>query len=229
MELASRAVTQYELLLRMRDEQQGLIAPGSFLPIAERLGLIAQIDSWVVTNGLRMLADLGAGESGPALEINLSGASLGDAALLDQIEHELRETGIDPARVIFEVTETAALGSIVHARAFGQRLSDIGCEFAIDDFGAGFGSFFYLKHLVYDLIKIDGEFVRNCTASDTDQLLIASIVKIARGLGERTIAEAVGDEPTIELLAKLGVDYGQGYYLGVPGSLAEYLAASRIA
>jgi EAL domain-containing protein (putative c-di-GMP-specific phosphodiesterase class I) len=125
--------------------------------------------------------------------------------------------------LIFEVTETVALASIREARAFGERISDLGCRFALDDFGAGFSSFAYLKHLHYDLIKIDSEFVRNCTTNDVDQVLIEALVQIARRLGKHTIAEGVGDDQTTELLTKLGVDYGQGYHLGIPAPLTDYI------
>ncbi len=227
VELATGAVTQYEMLLRMRDEHGGLIPPGAFLCVAERLDLIGQVDAWVISNSISMLAELGDAADAPALEINLSGASIGNSKLLEHIEHELAVYEVDPARVIFEITETAALGSIPKAKLFGDRLSEIGCRFALDDFGAGFGSFYYLKHLRFDLIKIDGEFVRDCRSSKTDQLLIAAIVDIARGLGTETVAEFVPDDETIALLAELGVDYGQGYHLGMPAPLTGQLAANR--
>jgi diguanylate cyclase (GGDEF)-like protein/PAS domain S-box-containing protein len=223
IDLATSTVSQYELLLRMNDEQGELIPPSAFLQIAERLDLIHDIDMWVVTHGIQALADL-APRPDIALEINLSGRSLGDHKLLEHIESELRRTRVAPKRIIFEVTETAALTSVTRARAFGERLSEIGCRFALDDFGGGLGSFYYLKHLVFDYLKIDGEFIRNVVASDTDKLLIKAIVDIARGMGKLTIAEFVGDDETIRLLARLGVDYGQGYHLGMPAPLRQHLA-----
>ena len=223
VDLRTQLPTQYEMLLRMRDGGGDLLGPERFITIAERLGMMQQIDAWVISRALQLLAELDQQISpAPALEINLSGGSLGDPMLLAHIEREVQQTGIDPARLIFEVTETVALASINEARAFGERISHMGCRFALDDFGAGFGSFSYLKHLHYDLIKIDGEFVRNCTTSDVDQLLIASLVQIARRLGKHTIAECIGDDQTAELVAKLGVDYGQGFHLGSPESLTRY-------
>jgi diguanylate cyclase (GGDEF)-like protein/PAS domain S-box-containing protein len=218
--LSSGAATQYELLLRMLDTHDELIPPAAFLEVAERVDLIQQVDMWVISRALRTLAELDDPAGDTAFEINLSGASIGDPKLLAHIEHELHTFQINPARVIFEITETAALRSVANARAFGERLSQIDCRFALDDFGAGFGSFYYLKHLQFDVIKIDGEFVRNCRSSRTDQLLIAAIVAIARGLGKQTIAEYVPDDQTIALLKELGVDYGQGYHLGLPAPLA---------
>ena len=162
------------------------------------------------------------------LEVNLSARSLGDPGLLKLIEQQLDASGVAPERLIFEVTETAALTSVTRARAFGEQLSSLGCRFALDDFGAGFGSFYYLKPLVFDYLKIDGEFVRDCCANPTDQLVVRAIVGIARGMGKHTIAEFVGDDPTIELLTRLGVDCGQGYHLGTPAPLQDHLDALTV-
>ena len=120
---------------------------------------------------------------------------MGDPQILRVIERELRETGLDPARVIFEITETAAIANIAKARDFADELAKLGCCFALDDFGAGFGSFYYLKHVHFDILKIDGEFVRDACGTRTDRLVIQSVVAIARGLGKQTVAEHVGDEP----------------------------------
>jgi diguanylate cyclase (GGDEF)-like protein/PAS domain S-box-containing protein len=227
VDLATGEIRQYELLLRMRDERGELIPPAAFLLIAERLRLIQQIDTWVITHAIAHVAEHQTDHPDIAFEINLSAASLGDNQVLEHIEHELARSEVDPARVIFEITETAALTSFADARTFAERLAELGCRFALDDFGAGFGSFSYLKHLHFDYIKIDGDFVRGCQGSTTDQLLIRAIVDIARGLEKHTIAEYVSDEETVALLARIGVDYGQGYHLGRPAPLAEQLAVRR--
>lgn len=180
------------------------------------------IDSWVTTHAIQMLAD----DPNLTLEVNLSARSVGHPGLLALIEHQLRDTAIDPSRLIFEITETAALTSVTRARAFGEELSNLGCQFALDDFGAGFGSFYYLKHLVFDYLKIDGEFIRDCLSNPTDQLVIQAVVTLAHGMGKHTIAEFVGDDLTIELLTQLGVDYGQGYHLGMPAPLQDHLATT---
>ena len=146
------------------------------------------------------------GVIGPRVEINLSGASMGDPEMLRTIERELLETGLDPSRVIFEITETAAIANIGRAREFSDQLAKLGCRFALDDFGAGFGSFYYLKHVRFDILKIDGEFVRECCSTLTDRLVIQSVVDIARGLGKETIAEHVGDSATVDLLRELGYE-----------------------
>ncbi len=164
VETATGEATQHELLVRMLDPDGDLIQPASFLPIAERFGLIREIDRWVITRAIRMLGEhLQAGRR-PTVEINISGHSLGDTELAAHIGEELRATGVRATQLIFEVTETTAIDNIAAARAFAEQLGELGCRFALDDFGAGFGSFYYLKHLPFDFIKIDGEFVRNCTA-----------------------------------------------------------------
>jgi diguanylate cyclase (GGDEF)-like protein/PAS domain S-box-containing protein len=223
VETATGRATQYELLVRMVDAHGDLIPPGSFLPIAERFGLIREIDRWVVTRAIRMLGEHREAGRHPTVEINLSAQSLGDSQLAAHVGRELRAAGVAATQLIFEVTETTAIGNIAAARAFAERLGELGCRFALDDFGAGFGSFYYLKHLPFDYIKIDGEFVRNCTADPTDRLVIGAVVELARGMGKRTIAEFVGDEATLATLGELGVDYAQGFHLGSPAPLEHWL------
>jgi EAL domain-containing protein (putative c-di-GMP-specific phosphodiesterase class I) len=230
-------VNQFEVLLRMRDDHGGMIPPGAFLATAERLGLIQQIDGLTVAAALRSFAARGGlRPSAPSIEINLSGASIGDPLILALIERELKETGLDPSRVIFEITETAAIANIAKAREFSQQLARLGCRFALDDFGAGFGSFYYLKHVRFDVLKIDGEFVRDCCSNMTDRMVIQAVVGIARGLDKQTVAEHVGDARTVALLAEMGVDCGQGFFLAKPEPLDGFLdrladggAADRVA
>jgi diguanylate cyclase (GGDEF)-like protein/PAS domain S-box-containing protein len=224
VDVDSGRIGQYELLLRMLGADGELIPPGAFLAVAERFDLIGQIDRWVVRRGIAMLAEASQAGRDITIEVNLSGRSTGDPELLALIEAELHESGVDPARLIFEITETTAVANIAAAQAFAVRLADLGCRFALDDFGAGFGSFYYLKHLPFDYLKIDGEFVRHCAEDRTDQLVIQAVVDIARGLGKRTVAEQVGDDATIALLRRLGVDQAQGYLLGRPAPLEEWLA-----
>lgn len=214
---------QHELLLRMVDERGEVIPPAAFIGIAERFDLMQDIDRWVVARAIRLMAEQKATGRELIFEVNISGSSTGDHELLTIIERELAESGVDPVNLVLEVTETTAVANIPRAQQFAARLAELGCRFALDDFGAGFGSFYYLKHLPFDLLKIDGEFVRSCTTSTTDQLLIRAAVDIARGLGKKTIAEYVGDEATVELLRRLGVDYAQGFHIGRPGPLAARL------
>jgi diguanylate cyclase (GGDEF)-like protein/PAS domain S-box-containing protein len=223
VETATGLTTQHELLVRMVDPHGDLIQPESFLAIAERFGLIREIDRWVVTRAIRMLGGHRTAGRAPTIEINLSGHSLGDPELAAHIGRELDASGVDATQLIFEVTETTAIDNIAAARVFAEQLGKLGCRFALDDFGAGFGSFYYLKHLPFDFIKIDGEFVRNCAADPTDRLVIGAVVELARGMGKRTIAEFVGDQQTLAVLEDLGVDYAQGFHLGRPAPLESWL------
>jgi EAL domain-containing protein (putative c-di-GMP-specific phosphodiesterase class I) len=153
--------------------------------------------------------------------VNISGPSLTDSDLPAFIERELNAGSIDPEDLILEVTETAAIANMAQARRFVARLTAMGCGFALDDFGAGFGSFYYLKHLPFDYLKIDGEFIRNIARSDTDQLILKSIVEMAQALGKQTIAEFVGNQESIDLLREQHVGYAQGYHVARPRPLSE--------
>jgi diguanylate cyclase (GGDEF)-like protein/PAS domain S-box-containing protein len=218
-DLRSGEISQYELLLRMVGDDGDLIAPGAFLPLAERFGLAPEIDRWVARHAIELLAADPGGHI--ALEINLSGLSLSDAGLLHLIETEVARHAVDPRRLIFEITETAAVSNIPLARRLAERLTQLGCRFALDDFGAGFGSFYYLKHLPFDYLKIDGEFISGCLGNKTDQLVIDAVVRIARGLGKETIAEFVSDAALEEFVRSQGVDHAQGFHVGRPVPVAE--------
>jgi diguanylate cyclase (GGDEF)-like protein/PAS domain S-box-containing protein len=224
--LAERRIEMYELLIRMRDETGNrLIAPNTFLYAAERFGLIAAIDTWVVSQAVRLIAAQAREGRRHVLSVNLSGRSIGDPAVDAHIDRELRDSGIDPSCLVFELTETAAIGNIEAAIAFSQRLQSRGCRFALDDFGAGFASFYYLKRLPFDFLKIDGDFVRGLPGHAIDQLVISAIVTIARGMGKETIAEFVTGQETGDLLKATGVDHVQGYHIGRPAPVEEVLAA----
>ena len=228
MDLTSGEIHQYELLLRMRDPLGELISPAAFLPVAERYDLIGSIDKWVVQRAIRMLGEeRERNDNRLIFEVNISGRSTGDPELLELIESELAAQRVDPEQVIFEITETTAVGNIPRAQEFAAHLNALGCRFALDDFGAAFASFYYLKHLPFDFLKIDGEFVRSCLHDRTDQLVIQAVVDIARGLGKRTVAEMVGDRATLDLLAEMGVDHAQGYHIGKPAPLAKWLVEER--
>ncbi|MEA2424292.1 MAG: hypothetical protein QOH13_702, partial [Thermoleophilaceae bacterium] len=150
------------------------------------------------------------------LEVNLSGRSMGDAELFEVLEHDLRETGIDASKLVLEITETAAIENMEEARIFAERLAALGCRLALDDFGSGFGSFYYLKHLPFDYLKIDGDFVRNLLRNPVDQAVVRSIVQIADSVGYETIAEFVTDAATLEAVRGYGVNFAQGFHVGMP-------------
>ena len=223
--LASGGIERYELLLRMTDEDGALLPAASFIEAAERSGMVQELDRWVVGRALELLVEREQLGRPLSLHVNLSGASLTDISVLEFIERRLDEGGADPSRCTFEITETANVYDYDTAAGFADRLTEFGCQVAIDDYGAGFGPFHYLKRIPFDLIKIDGSFVRDMPRSDADQLTVKAIVQIARGLGKSTIAEYVQDDRTIEMLREYGVDMAQGFHLGRPVDLDEMLAA----
>lgn len=215
IDLASGEVVQEELLIRMLDGNGGLVAPGRFLPTAERFGLIKDIDHWVVARAVKLACE------GRNVEVNLSGASIGDLDMLAVVERELQESGADPSKLVFEITETALMQNAETGEKFARRLSEIGCGFALDDFGTGYGGFTYLKRLPVQFLKIDIEFVLGMKESSQDRHLVTAVVNLAQGFQSKTIAEGVEDQETLELLRECGVDYAQGYHLGHPAPLVS--------
>jgi EAL domain-containing protein (putative c-di-GMP-specific phosphodiesterase class I) len=213
--LSDGAVSHHEALVRLADEPHGrLVSPGSFLPAAERYGLVREIDRLVLA---RVAATLGREPGGGRpVAINLSTLSVTDGSMLSSIERALDRHGADPGQLIVEVTETAAISDMGRAKAFCEGVRSLGCALALDDFGSGFGSFQYLKHLPFDFLKIDGDFIRSLPSSPTDQLVVRALVDVVTGMGRHTIAEFVGDAATLELLRDFGVDYAQGYQVGMP-------------
>ena len=209
-------VHHFETLVRMRDADGGSLMPGNFIPTAEQFGLIGAVDRCILSKALRYLASLPPEFATTGISINLSGMSVGDDEVLALIESELRDTGIDPKRVTFEVTETAACEQLAKAAEFIARIRMLGCCISLDDFGVGFSSFSYLKNLHVDTLKIDGSFIRDITRSRDDQLFVKALVDVARGMGIRTVAEFVENARTVEMLRRLGVDYVQGYFVGRP-------------
>jgi diguanylate cyclase (GGDEF)-like protein/PAS domain S-box-containing protein len=210
VDLATGQTVGEELLVRMVDETGQLVMPSAFLPTAERFGLIRDIDRWVVSRALELIA------AGRRVSVNLSARSVSDPELMSRVEQGLRQAGADPALLVFEITETAAAADMEDVRAFAERVQRLGCGLALDDFGTGFGSFIYLKHLPVSELKIDMEFVRHVSQSRADRRLVESIVMIAQALGVRTVAEGVEDDATLALLRRYGVDFAQGWHLGAP-------------
>ena len=220
LDLTTGTVRAYEALVRMIDEDGTRVQPGRFLYVAERFDQIHAIDHWVVAHAAALLHRM---QPEQAIEINISGRSLGRPDLAARIGQVIVEQQLDPSRLIFEITETAAIGNMQRAREFAQELTSLGCRFALDDFGAGFGSFYYLKHLPFDYLKIDGEFVTSALSNRTDQLIIRSCVDLARGLGKKTIAEFVENDELLGLVTSLGVDHAQGYTIARPMPIDQAL------
>ncbi len=216
LDLAKDKVTGYELLARMHDENGELILPGAFLPTAERSGMVRELDRRMTWWAIQAIAESEAAGLPMLYEVNLSARSLADESLPALLADLVEDVGIDPSLLMFEITETAAVGNMEQARNFASALRNVGCHFALDDFGAGFASFFYLKHIPLDTLKIEGDFVRGLRSNKTDQLLVRHMAELARGLGMRTVAEFVEDRETLDLLAHYEIDSAQGYFIGRP-------------
>ena len=202
-----------ELLLRMVGRNGEIIAPDAFLGVAEKYGLITEIDQWVIKQAVRLAA------TGRHVGANLSAESLVTLDMLALIEHEVQQSGADPANLIFEITETAIMSDIDKCHAFARGIVALGCGIALDDFGTGFGTFTHVKKLDVKYLKIDIEFVRGLMGSSANQHVVKAIVNLAQGFGCETIAEGVEDAETLKLLEEYGVDFAQGYYLGRPAPI----------
>jgi diguanylate cyclase (GGDEF)-like protein len=220
--------THYEFLIRMLDDKGETIPPVAFLPAAERYNLIAQIDHWVIENALSLLAD------NPVFlnqinfcSINLSGQSLTEPNMLDFIITQLDKFGVAGEKICFEITETAAISNLTMAMKFISTLKDLGCRFALDDFGSGLSSFAYLKNLPVDYIKIDGMFVKDIVDDPIDHAMVKSINEIGQVIGMQTIAEFVENDDIKEMLREIGVNYAQGYSIGRPQPLDDLLSQSN--
>jgi diguanylate cyclase (GGDEF)-like protein/PAS domain S-box-containing protein len=210
-----------EILLRLKDESGVTVAPGEFMKAAERYRLMPHVDRWVVQTAL---AALGRGAvklpSGRSMCINLSGQTLGDSAFLEFVVDCLDRTGVAPDRICFEVTENSVITNIEHARRFIGVLHGMGCQFALDDFGRGLSSFANLKNLSLDYVKIDGYFIRNLASDTVNQAMVTAMIKLARSLNFRVIAEHVEDMSALESARRMGVDFVQGFQVGRPQPLS---------
>jgi diguanylate cyclase (GGDEF)-like protein/PAS domain S-box-containing protein len=218
-------IDRFELLLRLRGDEGELVPPATFLHVAERYDLVQDMDRWVFEQAARLLAKHARSGHEIGLSVNFSGKTMSDPRILADLSSILARHPVPAGALVVEVTETAAIVNIDRARDVAQGLRELGCRFALDDFGAGFASFYYLKHLAFDYLKIDGEFIRNLALDTTDYLVVQSLVQIAKGLGAQTIAEFVGDAEVLERLRELEVDFGQGHHLGLPRPIAEILIA----
>lgn len=213
------SLSHFEVLVRMldKDNPEKLIMPGHFIPFAEKSGKILDIDRWVVRESIALLAG---SKDIPALAVNISGRSFDEPSLPQYIADQLVEFKVAPRRLHVELTETSAVSDLHDAQRFIEALRQTGCMVSLDDFGAGFSSFSYLKHLKVDALKIDGLFIRDLPNDRDNQVFVRAIVDVARGLRKETIAEFVEDAETLAMLQEFGVDMVQGYYFGMP--MADY-------
>jgi diguanylate cyclase (GGDEF)-like protein/PAS domain S-box-containing protein len=218
---------RYEILVRLIDDAGNVVYPRTFLPVAERYQLMPALDRWVLRQALAMLKSMPA-QLGPALagfNINLSGQSLGEAGFRDFLVQELKASGVPPQWICFEITETATVANLSRATELLGTLKELGCQFALDDFGSGLSSFAYLKNLPVDYLKIDGAFIRDMLHDRADHAMVASIHQLAHLLGIKTVAEYVESDEILAAVVALGIDCAQGYAIGMPSDLVATLAA----
>lgn len=225
--LGSSDRRHYEMLLRLVDEKGNIIGPDTFLPAAERYGLMGKVDRWVIENALAILAENPTFlEEIEFVSINLSGESLSSSDFLDFIIVQLKNSGIDASKICFEITETLAISNLSAATTFISTLKKTGCYFALDDFGSGLSSFAYLKNLAVDYLKIDGVFVKDIVDDAIDLAMVKSINDIGQVMGMKTIAEYVETDEIRFMLREIGVDYVQGNCIGEPRPFEELIDLS---
>ena len=217
-----KEIRHYEFLLRLVDSNGETVMPGNFIPAAERYGFMTSIDRWVIRTVFEQYYDLFALHPEVIVAINLSGNSLSDETLLDFVREEFYNSGAPPERICFEITETAAINNLAQATQFIAAMKEKGCRFALDDFGSGLSSFNYLKHLPVDYLKIDGGFIQNLVEDPIDLAMVETINQVGHILGIYTIAEFANSPAIVERLREIGVDYAQGYALGMPRPLTEF-------
>ncbi len=217
LNLKTQRISHYEALLRMCEAGGSFLRPGAFIREAERTGLIRSIDHWVMTEVITHLSQWER-DGQLSYSLNLSARAFDDPELLPLLDRLLIRTGVDPERLIFEITETLVLTDATATRKLMEAIKDKGCYFALDDFGVGFSSFKYLKELPFDYIKIDGSFIRNLVSNRDDQVLVKAFCDVARGFGKKTVAEYVEDAETLAMLSDYKFDLAQGYHVGMPSA-----------
>jgi diguanylate cyclase (GGDEF)-like protein/PAS domain S-box-containing protein len=215
-------VVYRELLLRIRSDSGEMQPPAEFIAAAERYYMMSALDRWVVNAALDGIAFR---NDGVIYAINISGLSLGDRRFHDYVVERIRDSGVEPSQLCFEITETAAITHLSEARAFIERLAETGCRFALDDFGSGMASFSYLRNLPVHFVKIDGSFVRSMLANPLDRGMVEAINRIGHDMGLKTIAEHVEDEGLVEALRGIGVDWIQGHAISKARPFDELIAS----
>jgi PAS domain S-box-containing protein len=212
VDAATGRTVQREVLVRLPGPT-GIVLPDVFLPVAERTGLVVDLDRYVVVEALRH------SRYGVSVELNLSPVSLRTDGFAEEIGRLISTSDVDPAQIVFEITESAIIADADAALYFAEHLAAVGCRFALDDFGTGFNGLLQLRRFPVDFLKIDREFVRNMLSDDRNRPIVRAVIALASHLGVRTVAEGVEDEATLELLRADGVDLVQGYFLGRPEPL----------
>lgn len=219
LDMKTKQISHYECLSRIKNEDGSLLMPGDFIGFAEELGLIGQIDRMVLKKAIKQHIKFKQQGKNIKLAVNLSGRSFNDTTIFDDISALLNVPEVEPAQIIFEITETAAVSDFSAAQDLIHKIKDLGCSLALDDFGVGFSSFFYLKHLPVDYVKIDGSFIKQLDKSFEDKVFVRALIEVSQALGKKTVAEFVENEEILMFLKGFGVDYAQGYHIGKPDFL----------
>ncbi len=220
------SISHYECLLRIKDENEAILMPGDFIRQAEESGLIGQIDRLVIKKGIQTLLKHAENDR-CKLAINLSGRSFNDVNLLQFITRQLAETRVNTKNIIFEITETAAVSNFTAAQEMINSIKTMGCQIALDDFGVGFSSFYYLKHLPVDYVKIDGSFIRQLDNNKEDRIFVKAITDVCIALDKKIIAEYVENEAILNIVRDFGIEYAQGFYIGKPDDISLQLDDSN--
>lgn len=228
MTLRDRTISHYEVLLRMCDKDGTIHSPAAFIAAAEHTGLIHEIDHMVLRKAIAQAAEISKLGKRISLSINLSAHAFNDPELLPVIRRELGRNHVDPTLLMFEITETAALDNLPGTRNLLREIKELGCGFVLDDFGVGFSSFYYLRELPVDAVKIDGSFVRNLVSNPADQILVKALCTVAKGFGKKITAEFVESEAVLLMLEKMEVDFAQGYHIGKPSPPNEVFHSLEI-
>jgi diguanylate cyclase (GGDEF)-like protein/PAS domain S-box-containing protein len=219
MAIPSGQATHYEALLRVRTPDGQILPPAPLIAAAEASGLIREIDQWVLQHAIGLIAS----HPGLCLSVNLSARSLDNPELPILLQQMLEQQGVQPQQLILEITETATLNQMTHAEILLTGIRTLGCKLALDDFGVGFSTFQYLKHLPVDFVKIDGSFIRTLDHSEDDRLFVKALVEAIHGYGKLAVAEFVETEAILQWVTKLGADYAQGYHFGRPQPVESVL------
>lgn len=216
----------FEALVRIRDRSGTIFPAGKFVTTAEQTGQISEIDKWVLHSVIELLSK--PENSHYCIAVNLSGRSLDTPGFCDYCQKLTFESSVSPDSLVFEITETTAIAEMARAENFITIMKRLGYRFSLDDFGVGFSSFSYLKHLPVDQIKIDGSFVRHIDSSREDQIFVRAIVQVARELGLETVAEFVETQEGLDIITEIGVDLVQGNHIGLPNSVLQHPQISLV-
>lgn len=217
-------VVAHELLLQMAGEDGALIAPAAFVPTARKHGLVAQMDRWVARRAIALLAQRP--QATTPLAVQVSAGALADTALIPDVADALAETGVPADLLWFQLSEAFAVADLPRARAFAEQVTQLGCRFTLDGFGAELGNFAHLRELPSEGVTFDAALVRRCVTSAADRMMIEALVRAVHALGRRTIADGVDDAETHALLRALGIDAVQGRHVGEPSPLAQTFVAA---